>query len=253
MSTENGARGVLVDTGLVGEEVSVDGEGSFNWTVLEQFGLDLLLRADGVDALAEVLVLGVRGGVTIDALLGAFRRRLLISALNSIELVNADELRSTHGWLSAVDARRNRTLLQRWTAEKGNLLVVARGDGVRLAAFLAVVVATGDEASALVVRPGRLREATIASEAARRAARCKESIDRSMMLTAREGTYQRGPQRRCERFGLRSRQCRYGRTWLRQRRKPSSYRSYKHDPTKCERARTTGEVTALTFLDRGLP
>ena len=62
VSTESGSRRALVDTRFVGEKVSVDSEGSFDGSVLEEFSLNLFgIRTNRVDARAEVLVLGVRG------------------------------------------------------------------------------------------------------------------------------------------------------------------------------------------------
>ena len=41
VSSEGGSGSVVIDSTLVGGEVTVDGEGSLNWSVGHDFGLDL--------------------------------------------------------------------------------------------------------------------------------------------------------------------------------------------------------------------
>jgi len=49
MASEERASGVLINSGLVREEVFVDVEGGFDWAVLEDFTLDgSRVRADSV-------------------------------------------------------------------------------------------------------------------------------------------------------------------------------------------------------------
>ena len=82
MSTESGATGVFVDTRLVGKEVGVDSEGSFDWAVVVDFSFDLfLISTNGVDAGTEVFVFGIGGLVAIDTFLGAFWCGLFTLAL----------------------------------------------------------------------------------------------------------------------------------------------------------------------------
>ena len=111
MTAQLFASRVLIHATLVGEEVSVDGEGALNWTVGHYLGHELgLVVGNRVGALAKVLVIRVGCVVARDALLFAFRCRLL--ALTRRQC--------------AVD------------------VVVARRYRVRLAALVAVVVAASD-------------------------------------------------------------------------------------------------------------
>jgi len=62
VATESAASGVLVDTGLVGREVLVDGEGSGDSSVLSDVSLDLIDVVDHAEAIAlsgQVLVSAV--------------------------------------------------------------------------------------------------------------------------------------------------------------------------------------------------
>ena len=62
VTSESGASGVLVDTGLVGWEVLVDGEGGGNGSVVEDILLDLVNTSDSVGGSGVVLVTGVVEG-----------------------------------------------------------------------------------------------------------------------------------------------------------------------------------------------
>merc|ERR1712127_116147 len=59
VTSESGASGVLVDTGLVGWEVLVDSEGGGDGTVVEDVLLDLVDTSDSVGRGSVVLVTGV--------------------------------------------------------------------------------------------------------------------------------------------------------------------------------------------------
>ena len=63
--------GVLVDTGLVGEEVLVDSKGSCNGSILLNVSLDVINAKEAVAGGGVVLILGVGTGRVIDALSGA--------------------------------------------------------------------------------------------------------------------------------------------------------------------------------------
>ena len=76
VATESRAGLVGVDTGLVGQEVFVDGEGGGDGTVLLDLSLDVLNTADSIAAGREVLVIVVGASVVIDASLRASRGHL---------------------------------------------------------------------------------------------------------------------------------------------------------------------------------
>merc|ERR1719162_150172 len=59
VTTEGFASNVLVDTGLVGREVLVDGEGGGDSSVVEDVLLDLVNSADSVGGVGVVLITGV--------------------------------------------------------------------------------------------------------------------------------------------------------------------------------------------------
>ena len=76
VTTESRAALVSVDTGLVCQEVFVDGEGRGDGTVLLDLSLDVLNTADSIAAGREVLVVVVSASVVIDASLRASRGHL---------------------------------------------------------------------------------------------------------------------------------------------------------------------------------
>ena len=77
VTTKGRAGSVLVDTGLVGQEVFVDGEGGGDSTVLVNISLDVVDATEAIAAAGGVLVIAVGAGIIIDASLGAFRFNLL--------------------------------------------------------------------------------------------------------------------------------------------------------------------------------
>jgi len=72
MSSEFITASILVDTSLVVNEISEDSEGSFNWTVIHDFGLDLAFSVSNrVDFAGELKIVIVVQ--TIFACFGALR------------------------------------------------------------------------------------------------------------------------------------------------------------------------------------
>ena len=59
MSSEHSSAGVLVNSALVGQEIFVDGESDFDWSVGGDLGLHIGFASDGVWALAEPEVVTV--------------------------------------------------------------------------------------------------------------------------------------------------------------------------------------------------
>ena len=77
VTTKSRASLVRVDTGLVGQEVLIDGEGGSDSTVLINVSLDVVDAAEAIAAVGVVLVIVVVAGIVIDASLRAFRFNLL--------------------------------------------------------------------------------------------------------------------------------------------------------------------------------
>lgn len=62
---------MFVDTGAVGEEIFIDGEGSSDGTVLSDIGLDVLNSTESIAGSSGVLVTRVSKAGVIRASLGA--------------------------------------------------------------------------------------------------------------------------------------------------------------------------------------
>ena len=87
MTTEIFTSHMLVNSALVGEEILVDEEGHFQRTVGHQLSLDGLHIARNIVSLSEeVLILLVLNGISILALLNAFRGLLGLSARRILTL-----------------------------------------------------------------------------------------------------------------------------------------------------------------------
>lgn len=138
MSSEGSSGGVLVDSGLVGQEVLIDGERSFDGSVGEDFLLDLLDSSDRVRALSEVLVVGV--GVVVSSNTGSL---------------------AGWGWV----------LGQIWAWGKGSVdVVVAWWESVWLAVSRLVVEVSGDQSVVDPISPGGRRISSVASLSAEESA-----------------------------------------------------------------------------------
>ncbi len=88
VTTEGSAGLMRVDTGLVGQEIFVDGEGGCNGTVLLDLSLDVLNTSDTVGGIREVLVISIDAVGIIWAGLGAL-------GLNLDDIVAAAEGRGS--------------------------------------------------------------------------------------------------------------------------------------------------------------
>ena len=71
VTTESISSFMLVDTGGVGEEIFIDGEGSSDGTVLSDISLDVLNSTESIAGSSGVLVIRVSKAVIIRASLGA--------------------------------------------------------------------------------------------------------------------------------------------------------------------------------------
>ena len=71
VTTESISSFMLVDTGGVGEEIFIDGEGSSDGTVLSDIGLDVLNSTESIAGSSGVLVIRVNSVGVIRASLGA--------------------------------------------------------------------------------------------------------------------------------------------------------------------------------------
>lgn len=91
VASKSRSRSVVINSTLVGQEVVVDGEGSFNGTVSHDLSLDLGdIGRNAVDGLSEPSVLGVGSGVAIDAgglALGSRLRGSTRSVLAAIDVM----------------------------------------------------------------------------------------------------------------------------------------------------------------------
>jgi len=137
VTTEHLTSLVRVDTGLVGQEVFVDGEGDFDRSLSRDLGHHVLLTSHTVSTLALFEVAGI----------GSAR------ALGALFLAGRGWQRSTTSWV----LRRSD-------------MVSARSHRVRLAVNSVGIEASGNETSGLEVRPGSARVTTIAAHTARVAA-----------------------------------------------------------------------------------
>ena len=131
VTTESLTSLVLIDTGLVGQEVLVDSEGSSDGTVLLNVSLDVINATEAIAGRGVVLVLAVGAGVIIDAFLGASGSDLL-------------------------------DIIARWEGLAGDV-VGALLHGVVVASALGAVVTSSDDTGPGEPRPGGANLATIAA------------------------------------------------------------------------------------------
>jgi len=197
MATELLTRDVLVNAGLVGHEVLVDGEGSLNGTVGHDLSLDGRdVGGNRVRAGTEVLVLRERSVVL--ASLGALGGVLDITARRQL----ADDV------------------------------VVASGHLVRVAALLGAVVSTSDDTNGVPVVPSSRGVTTLATLTTSEDAACGET---ECVRIANNKEKQKYAVRTYKTPGLQQpgravehpwKQCRYGQSWPPQHRKPSMNRRH---------------------------
>ena len=142
VASQSWAWSVVVNSALVGQEIVVDGEGSLNGTVGHDFGLDLGdLRWDTVNRWSMDFIISESFGVSANTVLVAFRSRFAGSARSVF---------------SSVD------------------VVIARGEGVRLAPVLWVVKPSSNDTLVFPIVEGTWRVASIASVSAAQSAAGKD-------------------------------------------------------------------------------
>lgn len=134
VSSKETSSGVLVDSSLVGQEIFVHREGSFDWSIGGNFSLDVRFSTDSVDRTTEVLIAGVTSRV---------RRVTLLNTLWG----------SSFSWarwvLGALD------MVSTWS------------ESVRSASGVIVVEITSDKSCILEESPGFLRVSSVATVSAR--------------------------------------------------------------------------------------